>query len=106
VNARTARSRSLSVMAGEAVAWLATVEGGLPCVRMVTPIRTECFTVRLGETLAAGEKVELCYLGAARDQVRITGTIRSNTRGQGCELVPESVRYKRFWGRRYWDAEL
>ena len=60
---------------------LATVDGDQPCVRPVSPVRTEGFTVYVanlksyGKTaqIAANPKVELCYLDENHDQVRITG---------------------------------
>ena len=59
---------------------LATVEGDQPCVRPVSPVRTEGFTVyvanlrRYGKTaeIAANPKVELCYTDEEHNQVRIT----------------------------------
>ncbi len=61
---------------------LATIDGDQPRVRPVSPVRTDGFTVyvanlrsyhKTGE-IAANPKVELCYLDAQHDQVRITGT--------------------------------
>lgn len=55
---------------------------GQPRVRPVSPVRTEGFVVYIanlrcyGKTaeIAAEPRVELCYLSAEHDQVRITGT--------------------------------
>lgn len=60
---------------------LATVDGDQPCVRPVSPVRTDGFTVYVanlksyGKTaqIAANPKVELCYMDENHDQVRITG---------------------------------
>jgi general stress protein 26 len=60
---------------------LATVDGDQPCVRPVSPVRTEGFTVYVAnlksyhktEEIAANPRVELCYLDDHHDQVRITG---------------------------------
>jgi general stress protein 26 len=60
---------------------LATVDGDQPCVRPVSPVRTDGFTVFIanlksyGKTaqIAANPKVELCYVDENHDQVRITG---------------------------------
>lgn len=60
---------------------LATLDGGQPRVRPVSPVRTDGFTVfvanlrgyhKTGE-IAANPRVELCYLDERHDQVRITG---------------------------------
>lgn len=61
---------------------LATVEGDQPCLRPVSPVRTEGFTVyvanlrRYGKTaqLVANPKAELCYVDDDHNQVRITAT--------------------------------
>jgi uncharacterized pyridoxamine 5'-phosphate oxidase family protein len=60
---------------------LATVDGDQPHLRPVSPVRTEGFVVYIANLRAYGKtnqialnpKVELCYLDAAHDQVRITG---------------------------------
>lgn len=59
---------------------LATVENDQPCLRPVSPVRTEGFTIyvanlrRYGKTaqLAANPKAELCYVDDDHNQVRIT----------------------------------
>jgi len=57
------------------------MDGDQPRLRPVSPVRTDGFTVyvanlrgyhKTGE-IAANPKVELCYLDAQHDQVRITG---------------------------------
>lgn len=61
---------------------LATMDGDQPRVRPVSPVKTEGFTVYVanlrsyGKTaeIAANPRVELCYLDANHDQVRITAT--------------------------------
>ena len=60
---------------------LATIDGGQPRVRPVSPVRVDGFTIfvanlrRYGKTaeIAANPRVELCYLDETHDQVRITG---------------------------------
>ncbi|MES2438185.1 MAG: pyridoxamine 5'-phosphate oxidase family protein [Verrucomicrobiota bacterium] len=72
---------ALATMAGAKFPMLATMDGGQPRLRPVSPVRTERFTVFLanlrsyGKTLeiASNPKVELCYLDDSHDQVRITG---------------------------------
>jgi general stress protein 26 len=60
---------------------LATVDRNQPRVRPVSPLRTEGFTVYVGNLrgyrktaeIAANPKVELCYLDEEHNQVRISG---------------------------------
>ena len=60
---------------------LATMDGEQPRLRPVSPVKVEGFTVYIanlrtyGKTaeIAANPRVELCYLNADHDQVRITG---------------------------------
>lgn len=60
---------------------LATMDGDQPRLRPVSPVRTEGFTVYIANLRAYNKtreidenpKVELCYLDANHDQVRITG---------------------------------
>src|SRR3979409_2766592 len=60
---------------------LAPIDGAQPRVRPVSPVRTDGFTVYVANLrayhktaeIAANPKVELCYLDAHHDQVRITG---------------------------------
>ena len=69
------------VMEGAKFPMLATVHGGQPRVRPVSPVKVEGFTVyvanlrRYGKTaeIEANPLVELCYLDGNHDQVRITG---------------------------------
>ena len=58
---------------------LATIAGDQPCVRPVSPVRTDGFTVYVANLrsyhktaeIAANPKVELCYLDDHHDQVRL-----------------------------------
>lgn len=62
--------------------YLATIDGDQPRLRPVSPVRTDGFVVYVANLksyhktaeIAANPKVELCYLDAHHDQVRITGT--------------------------------
>jgi general stress protein 26 len=75
------REYALAVIAADRFPYLATVAGDQPCLRPVSPVRTDGFTVyvanlrRYDKTaqIAANPKVELCYLDERHDQVRITG---------------------------------
>jgi general stress protein 26 len=72
---------ALAVIAADRFPDLATIDGDQPRVRPVSPVRTDCFTVYVAnlrnyhktQEIAANPKVELCYLAANHDQVRITG---------------------------------
>lgn len=75
------RELSLSVIEADKFPMLATVGGGQPCVRPVSPLRNEGFVIwvaslrdshKTGE-IAANGKVELCYMTQGHDQVRLTG---------------------------------
>jgi general stress protein 26 len=74
-------NQALGVIASARFPHLATADGDQPRLRPVSPVRTDRFTVyvanlrRYGKTaeIAANPRVELCYLDAGHDQVRITG---------------------------------
>ena len=74
----------------------ASADGDQPRVRPVSPVKTEGFTVwvaslrRYGKTteLERNSNVELCYLSAGHDQVRITGV---------AELVTEAAERQEIW---------
>jgi general stress protein 26 len=70
-----------AVIAADRFPFLATVDGDWPRLRPVSPVRTDGFTVyvanlksyhKTGE-IAANPRVELAYLSADHDQVRISG---------------------------------
>src|SRR5665213_3934411 len=72
-----------AVIAADRFPQLATLDGDQPRVRPVSPVRTEGFTVyvaslrayhKTGE-IAANPKVEICYMDAGHNQVRITGCL-------------------------------
>jgi general stress protein 26 len=72
---------ALAVVAADRFPQLATIDGDQPRLRPVSPVRTDGFVVYVanlrmyGKTreIAANPKVELCYVDAKHDQVRITG---------------------------------
>jgi general stress protein 26 len=72
---------ALAVVQADRFPYLASVAGDQPCLRPVSPVRTDGFTVyvanlrRYGKTaeIAANPKVELGYLDERHNQVRITG---------------------------------
>lgn len=75
---------------------LATISGDQPCVRPVSPVRTDGFTVYVANLrsyhktaeIAANPKVELCYLDDHHDQVRLTGV---------AEIVTERPVLQEIW---------
>jgi general stress protein 26 len=85
-----------AVIAADRFPHLATVDGGKPRVRPVSPVRTDGFVVyvanlrRYGKTaeIAANPAVELCYLSDDHDQVRISGR---------AELVTERALLEEIW---------
>jgi len=70
-----------SVVAADRFPYLATIDGDQPRLRPVSPVRTEGFTVYIGNLrsyhktaeIAANPRVELCYMDEGHNQVRITG---------------------------------
>lgn len=76
-----ARRLALLVLQSSRFPFLATIDGKQPRLRPVSPLRSDGFTVivaslrRYGKTaeIAANSRVELGYLDAHHNQVRITG---------------------------------
>ena len=70
-----------AVLAADRFPHLATIDGGTPRVRPVSPVRTDGFTVYVANLrsyhktveIAANPNVELCYLDDGHNQVRLTG---------------------------------
>jgi general stress protein 26 len=70
-----------AVVAADRFPQLATIDGDQPRVRPVSPVRTDGFTVYVANLrlyhktaeIAANPKVELCYMDAGHNQVRLTG---------------------------------
>ncbi len=66
---------------------LATIDSDQPRLRPVSPVRTEGFTIHVGNLrsyhktreIANNPKVELCYLDSDHNQVRITGIAHIET---------------------------
>ncbi len=79
--AAEARELALAVVAADKFPMLASINGDQPCVRPVSPVHTEEFTVWVASMRASSKtaelernpRVELCYLTKDHDQVRITG---------------------------------
>jgi len=75
------RDLALGVIAADRFPQLATIDGDQPRVRPVSPVRSDGFTIyvanlrmyhKTGE-IAANPNVELCYMDAGHNQVRLTG---------------------------------
>ena len=128
---------ALEVMRAARFPDLATLDGNQPRVRPVSPVKTDGFTVyvanlrsyhKTGE-IAANPNVELCYLDAGHNQVRITGVAEVlSDRGEldaiwqanpllrqylgsvdNPELIvyrirPNRVRYMQEWALEYYEV--
>src|SRR5881396_250844 len=85
-----------AVLAADRFPHLATIDGGTPRVRPVSPVKTDGFTVYVANLrgyhktreLAANPRVELCYLDQDHNQVRLTGT---------AEVVAERALLEEIW---------
>src|SRR5688572_15939511 len=70
-----------AVVAADRFPFLATIDGDQPRLRPVSPVKTDGFVIYVANLrayhktaeIAANPKVELCYMNAGHDQVRITG---------------------------------
>src|SRR5205814_9562445 len=75
------RGLALAVIAADRFPQLATIDGNQPRVRPVSPVKTDGFTIYVANLrlyhktaeIAANPKVELCYMDAGHNQVRLTG---------------------------------
>jgi general stress protein 26 len=84
------------VVAADRFPQLATIDGAQPRLRPVSPVKTEGFTVYVANLrsyhktaeIAANPKVELCYVDAGHNQVRITGV---------AEVVTERAVLEEIW---------
>ncbi len=133
------RELTLGVMGAAKFPFLATIDGDQPRLRPVSPVKSEGFTVyvaslrRYGKTaeIEANPNVELCYLDAKHDQVRVTGAAEVVTDRalkeeiwnanpllrqylgsiDNPELVlyriaPRRVRYMKEWALEYFEVPL
>jgi general stress protein 26 len=128
-----------AVIEADRFPFLATVDGDRPRLRPVSPVRTDGFTVYVANLkryhktseIAANPRVELAYLSADHDQVRISGRAEVLTDSallreiwdanpllrhylgslDNPELViyrilPERVRFMREWSLEYHEVPL
>ncbi len=132
-----ARSLAEQVLQEDRFPYLASIDGDQPRVRPVSPVRTDGFTVYVAnlrsyhktQEIAANPKVELCYLDAEHNQVRITGVAKLEESRERLEEIwrenpllrnylgtidnpelvvyriePRQVRYMREWALEYHDV--
>lgn len=118
---------------------LATVDGDQPRLRPVSPVKTDGFTVYVANLrsyhktaeIAANPRVELCYVDAGHNQVRITGAAEIVTERPMLEEIwadnpllrqylgsldnpelivyrirPARVRYMQEWALEYYEVPL
>src|SRR4051812_9294977 len=75
------RERALGVIRADRICFLATVDGGQPRLRPISPVKKDGFTLYVvnlcshnkTREIASNPRVELCYLDDQHGQVRITG---------------------------------
>ncbi len=87
---------SRAVLESDRFPCLATNDGDQPRLRPVSPVKTDGFTVYIGNLrryaktaeIAANPKVELCYMDEGHNQVRITGV---------AEVVTERAVLQEIW---------
>ncbi|HSA79466.1 MAG TPA: pyridoxamine 5'-phosphate oxidase family protein [Geminicoccaceae bacterium] len=128
-----------AVIAADRFPFLATVDGERPRLRPVSPVRTDGFTVyvanlrsyhKTGE-IETNPRVELAYLSADHDQVRISGRAEvvadralleeiwdanpllrhylgslENPELVVYRILPEQVRFMREWSLQYHDVPI
>jgi len=128
-----------AVLEADRFPFLATVDGDRPRLRPVSPVRTDGFTVYVASLksyhktmeIEANPRVELAYLSAEHDQVRISGRAERVTdrallqeiwdahpllrhylgSPDNPELIvyrilPERVRFMREWSLEYYDVPI
>ncbi|MDA1014897.1 MAG: pyridoxamine 5'-phosphate oxidase family protein [Planctomycetota bacterium] len=128
-----------AVIAADRFPYLASMDGDQPRVRPVSPVRTDGFTAYVAnlrsyhktQEIEANPKVELCYLDANHDQVRITGMAETVTDRVMLQeiwdtnpllrqylgsldnpelivyrIVPQQVRFMREWALEYMNVPL
>ena len=133
------RELALQVVQSDRFPYLATVDEDQPRLRPVSPVKTDQFTVYVanlrsyGKTveIAANPRVELCYMNAEHDQVRITGLAEIVTDSQLLQEIweanpllrqylgtidnpalilyrvnPAQVRYMREWALEYHEVAI
>src|SRR5438874_7539613 len=90
------RELALGVIAADRFPQLATIDADQPRVRPVSPVKSDGFTIYVANLrlyhktieIAANPKVELCYMDAGHNQVRLTGL---------AEIVTERPLLEQIW---------
>lgn len=133
------RQLALAVVAADRFPQLATLDGDQPRVRPVSPVKSDSFTIYVANLrmyaktsqIAANPKVELCYMDAGHNQVRITGVAEIVNERPVLEEIwqanplmrqflgnldnpqlivyrirPSQVRYMQEWALEYYDVPL
>lgn len=133
------RELAAGVLKADRFPYLASIDGDQPRVRPVSPVRTDGFTVYVAnlrsyhktQEIEANPKVELCYLDAEHNQVRITGVASVLDNRTQLEAIwnanpllrnylgsidnpdlivyriePTRVRYMREWALEYHDVPM
>jgi general stress protein 26 len=139
VNPADVRRLAEAVVQADRFPQMATMDVDQPRVRPVSPVRTEGFTIYVANLrayhktveIAANPKVELCYMDAGHNQVRITGSAEvvldtailqsiwdenpllrqylgdiNNPQLILYRIVPKRVRYMREWALEYHEVKL
>src|SRR4051812_25353564 len=139
INPAQLRELALSVIAADRFPQLATIDGQQPRVRPVSPVRSDGFTIYVANLrlyhktveIAANPRVELCYMDAGHNQVRLTGIAQIVTERPLLEQIwndnalmrqflgsldnpqlivyrirPMQIRYMQEWSLEYSNVEL
>ena len=132
-------SLAQTVIAADRFPMLATIDGDQPRLRPVSPVKTDGFDIYVanlkfyGKTreIESNPRVELCYMDAQHNQVRLTGLAKVlNERSKLQEIwdenplmqqflgsidnpdlivyhiQPNQVRYMQEWALKYYDVPL
>jgi general stress protein 26 len=133
------RQLALGVIAADRFPMLATIDGDQARLRPVSPVKTDVFTIYVAnlrmyhktQEIAANPKVELCYMDAGHNQVRLTGVAEIVTDRPLLEEIwnanplmrqylgsidnpalivyriqPSRVRYMQEWALEYYEVSL
>ena len=133
------RDLALEVVAEDRFPCLATIDGDTPRLRPVSPVKTDQFVVYVAnlrsyhktKEIAANPNVELCYVDAGHNQVRITSVATAvddqallqqiwdsnpllrqylgsvdNPELIVYRLAPQRVRYMREWALKYHEVAI
>ena len=133
------RELALAVVAEDRFPHLASMDGDQPRLRPVSPVKSEGFTIYVANLrvyhktleIEANPRVELCYMDAGHNQLRITGVAEVLTDRAELQAIwdanpllrqylgsidnpqlivyqiqPNQVRYMQEWALEYYDVPL